>query len=177
MKINLDALRIVHYPHAVLKQVAEPVTDFGPELEALTQRMLVLMRDNDGVGLAAPQVGLALRLFVCNVTGEPEGDFVVVNPRFTERDGVAEMAEGCLSLPGVTVTKRRATRVVLEGQDAQGQAFRREGADLAARVWQHEADHLDGRLLIDQMSEADEIANRRAVKQMKERAGKPSARV
>ena len=162
-------LRIVHYPDPVLREVAAEVTDFGPELKALADRMFGLMRGAEGVGLAAPQVGVSIRLFVCNTTGQPEDDLVCVNPRFTEMTGAAECEEGCLSVPGVTITKRRAARVIMQAQDLGGRPFEATGEGLTARVWQHENDHIDGRLILDGMSPTDEIANRRAVKQLKEK--------
>ena len=165
---NLDKLRVVYYPDPVLKKVCAEVKEFGPQLRALTDRMLELMHAGDGVGLAAPQVGLPIRLFVCNPTREPGDDLVCVNPRFTELTGAAEGEEGCLSLPGVHVTMRRATRAVMQAQDAAGRSFELVGEDLKARVWQHESDHLDGRLIVDNMAPTDEITNRRAVKQLKE---------
>ncbi|HNQ21493.1 MAG TPA: peptide deformylase [Phycisphaerae bacterium] len=166
--MKLDKLRIVHHPDPALHVPCAPVTEFGPDLARFAQRLLELMRTGEGVGLAAPQVGVNQRIFVCNVTGEPGDDFVCVNPRFVALDGSAEAAEGCLSLPGVTVTMRRAAQVVLEGFDPEGNPIRREGSELTARVWQHEADHLEGRLIIDRMGDADEIANRRAIRQMVE---------
>lgn len=118
--------------------------------------------------MAAPQVGLGLRLFVCNPTGEPADNLVVVNPEFTELTGSAELEEGCLSIPGVTVKKRRALHAQMRFFDVHGQVQERSGDDLLARIWQHEVDHLDGRLIIDNMSASDEIANRRAIKQLEE---------
>ncbi len=161
-------LRIVLYPNPVLKKRAADVGKFNPEIAALAKRMLELMREAKGVGLAAPQVGVGLRLFVCNPTGEPGDDLVCVNPRFAERSGVEEREEGCLSIPGVTVTMRRATHVVIDALDVEGKPFQMMGTELRARIWQHETDHLDGRLIIDNMSPTDEIANRRAIKQLQE---------
>jgi peptide deformylase len=165
---DLDKLQIIHYPNPLLKRVCAPVEEFGEGLRKLADRMLELMKLGNGVGLGAPQVGLPIRLLVCNTTGEPEDDFVCVNPRFTELTGAADGEEGCLSIPGVTVTMRRATTAVMEAFDTEGKPFTRTGVDLQARVWQHEADHLEGRLITDHMSTSDEIANRRALKQLKE---------
>lgn len=165
---NPAKLRIVLYPDPVLKKVAREVGKFGGDLHAFAARMLELMRAGEGVGLAAPQVGVGLRLFVCNHTGEPDADLTCVNPRLLDLSGAEEKEEGCLSIPGVTVTMRRAARVVMEAYDLDGKLFQITGTDLQARVWQHEIDHLDGRLIIDSMSSADEIANRRALKQLKE---------
>ena len=156
--------KIVLYPDPVLKRACAPAESFGSELVAFADEMLALMRDANGVGLAAPQVGVSIRLFVCNVTGEPGDDLICVNPRFAELSGADEKEEGCLSIPGVSVTIRRATRAVLVAFDVAGSEFTRTGEDLLARVWQHESDHLDGRLITDNMSPTDEIANRRAVR-------------
>ena len=163
-----DQCRLVFYPHPVLKRLCAPIDVFGPKVKALTERMLSIMREAEGVGLAAPQVGVLARLFVCNPTGEPQDDVVVVNPRLIELAGAAEHEEGCLSIPGVFVTMRRATRAVMEAFDTDGKPIRIDAQEVLARILQHEADHLDGRLITDHMSEADEIANRRAVKQLEE---------
>lgn len=165
---NPAKLRIVLFPDPVLKKVAGEVRRFSKDIHTLSTRMFELMRIDKGVGLAAPQVGVSLRLFVCNPTGEPGDDLVCVNPRFLELSGAEEKEEGCLSIPGATVTMRRATHVVMEACDADGRPFQHIGTDLQARIWQHEMDHLDGRLIIDNMSPADEIVNRRAIKQLKE---------
>lgn len=169
MKLEkIEKLRIVNYPHPVLLKVAAPVETFDSQLAALAERMFHLMRQEQGVGLAAPQVGISVRLFVCNPTGEPDDDMVVVNPRFVEMIGVEEANEGCLSLPDVTVDVRRAKSVVLDATDLHGSGVRLAAEDLPARIWQHEVDHLDGKLILDYMSPSDEIANRRAIKQLKE---------
>jgi len=130
--------------------------------------MLELMRDGKGVGLAGPQVGLPLRLFVCNTTGNPQDNRVYVNPELSDLEGNAEAGEGCLSLPEVTVPMRRAESVTMTACDTDGQEFRVTGTDLEARVWQHEHDHLDGRLIIDNMPTSAELANRRILKQLEQ---------
>jgi len=166
-------LRIVLYPNPELMKRAVDVGNFNAEIASLAKRMLELMREAKGLGLAAPQVGVGLRLFVCNPTGEPGVDLICVNPRFLERSGGEEREEGCLSIPGVTVTVRRATQVVMEASDVAGTLFQATGTEMRARVWQHETDHLDGRLIIDHMSATDEIANRRAIKQLQEQYRPP----
>lgn len=163
---EIEKLRIVHYPDSVLKKVSAPVEEFGPEIKALVDKMLDLMHQGEGVGLAAPQVGLSLRMFVCNPTGTAGDDHVFINPRFAELTGAEEKEEGCLSFPGVTITKRRATRVEMDAVDTDGRPIHLVGEDLIARIWQHETDHLDGRLIVDSMSATDEIANRRAIKRL-----------
>jgi peptide deformylase len=126
--------------------------------------MLKLMHESDGVGLAAPQVGIIRRLFVCNVTGDPKDDQVFINPRLGDFIGHAEGEEGCLSLPEIRVTVRRPVACAIQACDVTGKPIKFAGEGLFARCWQHESDHLDGRMIIDYMSEADKIANRRSLK-------------
>lgn len=167
VKIALSNLRIIDYPDPVLHRRCAPVEQFDEHLARIAERMLELMRAGNGVGLAAPQVGLNLRMFVCNVTPDPAQHRVYVNPRFRDLQGSEEGDEGCLSLPGVTVTMRRAQSAVMEAQCLDGRRVEVSAAGLLARVWQHESDHLDGTLIIDHMSEADAIANRRALRQLR----------
>jgi peptide deformylase len=165
---DLRKLHIRHFPDPILSKAAAPVELFDERLRDLAHRMVELMHEAKGVGLAAPQVGLGLRLFVCNPTGEDKDDMAFVNPRFTDLVGNEEREEGCLSIPGVTVNVRRATEVTMQAVDLQGQAVQLQGTNLLARIWQHEVDHLDGRLIIDRMSASDEIANRKVLKQLKD---------
>jgi len=165
---NLSKLKIVHYPDPVLRRQCEPVEEFGPALERFVDRMFELMRLGEGVGLAAPQVGVLARMFVCNYTGEPGDNKVYINPVLSQLEGAEEKEEGCLSLPDVYVMKRRATSAIISAYDVQGQPFTEREEGLLVRVWQHETDHLGGQLLVDHMSATDEIANRQAVKQLKE---------
>lgn len=160
-------LRIELYPNPVLKKACSPVDRFDDELQRFAEGLIELMQKAKGVGLAAPQVGVPIRLFVCNTTGEPADTRIHVNPRFTELTGAAEMEEGCLSLPGVDVAMRRATKAVMQTQDARGNKTEITATDLLARIWQHEADHLEGRLIVDNMSTTDEITNRKILKQLK----------
>lgn len=168
-------LKVVYYPDPVLSRPAARVQTFNDELAALSARMLELMRESKGVGLAAPQVGESIQLFVCNPTGEPGDDLVFVNPAFTELSGGEDREEGCLSIPGVTVSMRRAIKATMTACDLEGRPLHAEGTGLMARIWQHEVDHLHGRLIIDRMSSSDEIANRRAIKQLRDDY-KPSRR-
>lgn len=165
---DLHKLRIIKYPDPILKRPCRRAELGDDSVAALGARMLELMREAPGVGLAAPQVGLSIQLFVCNPTAEEGHELIVVNPQLTDFRGAEENEEGCLSLPEVTVSMRRATSVVLDAFDPAGHPIHRTGNDLEARIWQHEFDHLYGRLIIDAMSTTDEIANRRAIKQLEE---------
>jgi len=152
--------RIVTYPDPVLRERCRPVEQFGQALESLVGRMLELMKAGRGVGLAAPQVGLPLRLFVANPTGRPDDDRVYVNPRIVEAREPVEAEEGCLSLPEVHILVKRGRCCVIQACDLRGEAFEETGCDLPARIWQHEIDHLDGRLLIDRMTPADRLEHK-----------------
>jgi len=169
-----EQLRIVHYPDPVLRAECPPLApedldqpDKLEELEALARRMGILLLQHEGVGLAAPQVGVSIRMFIVNADGEPGREKVYINPRFIELLGQAEADEGCLSLPGVTVPVRRATEVVIRAVGLDGRQFEETAEGLLARVWQHESDHIDGRLLLDHMSTESRMVNRRVVDELR----------
>ncbi|MCA9284248.1 MAG: peptide deformylase [Phycisphaerales bacterium] len=165
-------LQILHYPAPVLRRKAEPVGAVDESVRAVAARMLELMREAEGVGLAAPQVGLPWRLFVANSGEEGEPDRVYVNPRILEYAGdLVPHEEGCLSLPGIRAQVRRPERITLVATDLEGETFTLQSDGLLARVWQHEYDHLDGILILDRMSPIDRLATRRAVKELMASAG------
>lgn len=164
---NLDNLKIVLYPDPVLRKHCEPVPPefFGERLTALACRMTELMHGRGiGVGLAAPQVGVPIRMFVCNATGLEGNDWAYVNPIFTDLTGRTIDTEGCLSIPGVNVSVARAASAAMTGHRTDGTEFTAHATGMECRVWQHECDHLDGRLIIDRISETEKITNRRALK-------------
>ena len=131
----------------VLKTRAAPVESFDESLVRLTEDMLSTMRDNEGVGLAANQVGRLKRVLVAEVEDE---EYVIVNPVLSDIAETTEWGpEGCLSIPGIQVEVERPTAVTVSGQDVSGKPLRIEASDLLARVLQHEVDHLDGALILD----------------------------
>ena len=149
---RLALAQIRQYPDPALRLTANEVVDFDEDLQRLADRMVGLMHDAQGVGLAATQVGILRRLFVFEP--DEDGARAVVNPRIVERaDETATEEEGCLSLQGVRVPVERATRLTLAGQDTAGEDVRWELEGLGARVVQHELDHLDGVLIIDRTDE------------------------
>jgi len=151
-------MQIVRYPHPALKFESVPVREINAGLRAIVRRMFELMYESNGIGLAANQVGLPLRLFVINPTGEREEtdqEFVFVNPQILKRNGSDEAEEGCLSLPRIYGNVRRAERISVEAFDLKGRPFRLDLDDLPARVVQHEYDHIDGIIFPDRMTEAD----------------------
>ena len=131
----------------MLKTRAAPVETFDDALARLTEEMLATMREHDGVGLAANQVGRLKRVLVASVEDE---DYVIVNPVLSDRSETTErVQEGCLSIPGINVEVDRPTAVTVTGQNASGEPLRIEAQDMLARVLQHEIDHLDGVLILD----------------------------
>ena len=141
------ALDIRTFGDPVLKTRAAPVESFDESLAHLTQDMLATMRDKEGVGLAANQVGRLKRVLVAAVEDE---EYVIVNPVLTNRSETTEKgSEGCLSIPGVQVDVERPVAVTVSAQDVSGKPLHLEASGLLARVLQHELDHLDGVLILD----------------------------
>jgi len=143
---------VVKFGDPVLKSRASPISSFGPELRAEVERMVAIMRDGMGVGLAATQVGVLRRLLVFQAgpDGEPTA---LVNPEIewlSDEEVLAE--EGCLSLPGISVDVDRPLHARVRGRDAEGESIVIEASGLEARVLQHEIDHLDGVLILDRTS-------------------------
>lgn len=144
---------IIRFGEPVLHRTAQPVADITADVEALIDDMIQTMYAAPGVGLAAPQVGVPIRLFVVDTSlGHRADDLVVmINPEFVQREGMQLEEEGCLSVPGFNSTVARPERVVVRGLDRHGVEHVREGTGLLARAFQHEMDHLDGRLFVDRL--------------------------
>jgi peptide deformylase len=144
---------ILRYGATPLHEPARPVDDVTPDIERLVDDMIETMYAAPGVGLAAPQIGVPLRIFVVDVSvgRDPAGLIVMVNPEFIERDGTQFEEEGCLSVPGFNATVMRPNRVVIKGLDRAGHEQQQEGTGLLARAFQHEMDHLDGTLFVDRL--------------------------
>ena len=141
--------RITEYPEDVLLRTGEPVTEFDDALRELCDDMFETMYDDEGVGLAAPQIGLSLRLFVMDCAGIK---LVAANPEIIETSGEQSGQEGCLSVGKVPAVVIRAETAKLRAQDLSGNWFEREADGYAARCFQHETDHCDGKLFIHHLS-------------------------
>ena len=165
---NIDKLSIITYPDPVLKQVAEPVKDVTPEIIKLAQRMTDLMIKNSGIGLAAPQVGVSLRIVVISLTGKHDDAEVFINPELSNFHGRSEMEEGCLSVPNVRAKVQRFGACNVRALDLEGNQFLVDAVELAAIVFQHETDHLDGVLFIDRLNTVSRMVCRRAIKQLEQ---------
>jgi peptide deformylase len=146
---RLALAQVRQYPDPVLRMRASEVTEFDADLRRLVERMIQLMQDANGVGLAGTQVGTLQRVFVLRPHADDEAR-AIVNPEIVERsEESASDSEGCLSLQGVSVPVERALRITIEGKDEQGEDVRVELEEHRARVAQHELDHLDGILILD----------------------------
>jgi peptide deformylase len=145
----MAVLEITEFPEKVLKQVGGAVERFDAGLERLVSDMFETMYAAEGVGLAAPQVGLSLRLFVMDCEGLK---LVAANPEIVSTEGEQEGEEGCLSVGKIHAQLKRAARVRLRAQDLTGQWFEQEAEGLAARCFLHETDHCDGFLFLDRLS-------------------------
>ena len=144
---------ILRYGDRGLATAASPVARFDDDLQRLIGDMVETMYAAPGIGLAATQIGVPLRVFVVDLSiGKKNGDLItLVNPVFVERDGMQIEEEGCLSVPGFNATVVRPSRVVIAGQAADGSPRQLEGTGLLARAFQHEMDHLDGTLFVDRL--------------------------
>ena len=144
---------ILKYGDAVVHARTKPVDSVTPEIDRLVDDMIETMYAAPGIGLAAPQVGAGLRLFVVDISvgRDPAGLVVMINPEIVDQDGMQLEDEGCLSVPGFNATVVRPSRIVIEGLDRNGAEQRREGTGLLARAFQHEMDHLDGLLFVDRL--------------------------
>jgi peptide deformylase len=144
---------ILKYGDSTLQQKASDVPAITRDIERLIDDMIDTMYAAPGVGLAAPQIGVPFRIFVIDVSigRDPESLIIMVNPEFVSRDGMQLEEEGCLSVPGFEATVVRPMHAVVKGLDRNGSEHQREGTGLLARAFQHEMDHLDGRLFIDHL--------------------------
>ena len=162
-----SAMRIVHYPHPALRHKSKPISTIDRELHLNVGRMMELMYEAKGLGLAAPQVALPYQLLVMNISGDPkqpEKEEVFVNPIIVDKKGVIDDEEGCLSFPGLYQNVRRAKAIKVQAYDLKGNLVEKVVNDLEARAWQHEIDHLNGVLLIDMMGPIAKLSSRSSVK-------------
>ncbi len=177
------SLLIVDYPHPALRARTHKVDPTAPGVRAVAERMLDLMHEAEGIGLAAPQVGLSWRLFVIDVPHRENGrekaspasdraestggPVVFINPRLSDAEGAPEaMEEGCLSLPEIAGELLRPPRITVTATGLDGKEFTLKAVGLLARCVQHEFDHLEGILIIDRFTRASELKNRQAVKSL-----------
>jgi peptide deformylase len=164
-------MKIVVYPHPALRHPAKPLAAIDKQVHLDAGRMLELMYEHKGLGLAANQVFLPYRIVVLNPSGDPqqrEKEEVLLNPVVLERKGAIEGEEGCLSFPGLFQKIRRAKTVRVQAYNLRGEIVEKSVSDLEARLWQHEVDHLDGILFIYKMGTIARLASRNALKEFEQ---------
>lgn len=144
--------KIVYLPNPVLRQVGKPVVQFDDALQTLIEDMFETMYHAKGVGLAAPQIGLSLQLAVVDVLGDKTQQLVLINPQIISSEGEKEYEEGCLSVPGAYDTVMRADKVTIHAQNRLGEPFEMTADGLLGECFQHEIDHLNGKLFVDLLS-------------------------
>ncbi len=179
MSIDTPNLEVVTYPAPVLRAKAKPVEIVTDEVRRVAKRMIELMRGAEGIGLAAPQVGLSWRLFVVDIPPGEErsteadpptathGPQFYINPKLSKPEGPpVPWEEGCLSLPDIRGDVLRPPVITISALDLHGKPFTQTAAGLLARCWQHELDHLDGVLILDRMTQMSRLKNRAAIKDL-----------
>jgi len=171
---DIKALGIIHYPDPRLREVSTGVDEVDGDVARLAEKMFSLMFPARGVGLAAAQVGVTVRMFVASPTFDGADRRVYVNPEFISLEGKQETEEGCLSLPGVSCKVRRSEVAVIRATNLDGEQFEETGEGLVARIFQHEMDHLNGKLLVDRMGSVARLANRKALRHLEEEFAGPS---
>jgi peptide deformylase len=166
-------LKIVKFPEPVLQQPGEPVTEFDDALRKLVADMFETTYASQGIGLAAPQVGVSKRLTVIDISQgkDPAQRLVLINPEIIFREGRLYEEEGCLSFPDIREKVVRAAKVRIRAQDEYGKWFEMDGEELLSRCMQHEIDHLDGMLFIFRMSALKRDLNLRKIRKL-QREGK-----
>jgi peptide deformylase len=165
---NLASLRVIKYPDPRLKEVCTPLDEITPDVRAFAERMKELMFTNNGVGLAASQVGVTVRLFVTSPTFEPTDFHVYINPEIISAEKPISDEEGCLSFPGIYCKIKRPSVITVRALDLDGNEIRETYTELAARAYQHELDHLNGILLADRMGSLAKMVHRSALAELTE---------
>ena len=169
--IDAQNCQLTYYPAAILNRRAEKVEVFDDNLRQFVERMIGIMVEHRGIGLAAPQAGIALRLFVVSLEVDPETAKVYVNPSLTPTGAIESLDEGCLSLPGIYTGVKRYTDCEIRAQDLDGNTVIESTAGLYARCIQHEFDHLEGITLVHRMDAAARMVHRRQLKKLEEEHG------
>lgn len=159
--------KIIYLPDARLRQVSRPVEHFDDALHTLIEDMFETMYQARGVGLAAPQIGINIRLSVVDVSADKTQQLVLVNPEIVESHGETQYEEGCLSVPGAYDTVTRAEKVRIRAQDRHGAFFEMTADGLLGECFQHEIDHLNGKLFVDLLSPLKRAMARRKLEKYK----------
>jgi len=168
--IDVGKCRMTRYPAHVLAGLAEPIEKIDENVRQLVEKMTDMMIDNKGIGLAGPQAGVGLRLFIISLDGSRESVRVYINPTVTTKgDEVLQVEEGCLSVPGIYTKIRRYKHCSVTATGLDGKKFTDEAEGLYARALQHEYDHLEGLTIVNRMGQAAKITHRKQLKRLCEK--------
>ncbi len=168
-EIDVDKCEITHYPARVLGGPAEPVEKIDDNIRRLVAKMTDLMVEFKGVGFAAPQAGVGLRLFIISLDGTRENARAYINPTVKAEGQLVENEEGCLSVPSVYAKIKRYGRATVTATDLDGRTFTEQAEGLYARALQHEFDHIEGMTIINRMSTVSRIAHRKQLRKLEEK--------
>lgn len=166
--------KILYLPDECLRKVAKPVVTFDESLQTLINDMFDTMYHARGVGLAAPQIGVSLRLSVIDIIGDKTNQLVIINPEIVTSEGEKEFEEGCLSVPGAYDTVTRAEKVTVKALDRFGTPIEIKGEGLLGECLQHEIDHLNGKLFVDLLSPLKRAIARRKLDKFKRQQARKS---
>lgn len=172
--IDIDKCSMTHYPSEILVGKAQPVEKIDDDIRRLVEKMIDLMIANKGIGLAAPQAGVPLRLFIISLDGSRDSARAYVNPTVTADGDLSTNEEGCLSVPGIYAKIRRYDECEVTATDLDGNEFTEQADGLYARALQHEYDHIEGMTIVNRMGQTARIAHRKQLKKLTEQHKKQS---
>jgi peptide deformylase len=167
-EIDVDKCGITHYPAKVLGGPAQPVEKIDDSIRRLVDKMTDIMIEHKGVGLAAPQAGVPLRLFIISIDGSKEKVRVYINPKVTPEGNLEQNEEGCLSVPGIYTKIKRYNKAAVTATDLDGKTFTEQAEGLYARALQHEFDHIEGVTIVNRMPTTSRIVHRKQLKKLEE---------
>ncbi|HUU18349.1 MAG TPA: peptide deformylase [Sedimentisphaerales bacterium] len=170
--IDIEKCQITHYPAEVLTKRAQPIGEIDDNIRQLVEKMTDIMLKKKGVGLAAPQAGVSLRLFIISLDGKRDNVKVYINPTVTPDGELGSTEEGCLSVPGVFTKIRRYKKCTVTATDLNGKEFTEEAEGLHARALQHEYDHIEGMTIVNRMAQTARIAHRKQLKKLTDKREK-----
>ncbi len=166
--VDIEKCQLTHYPADVLAGRAQSVEKIDDNIRQFVEKMTEIMLENKGVGLAAPQAGVPLRLFIISLDASRKNVRVFINPTVTPSGELDAVDEGCLSIPGIYTKIRRYKKCKVTATDLDGNEFTEEAEGLYARALQHEYDHIEGMTIADRMGSAAKIVHRRQLKKLAE---------
>lgn len=166
--IDIEKCQLTHYPADVLVRPASPVEKIDDNIRQLVEKMIDIMLKNKGIGLAAPQAGVPLRLFIISLDGDRNAVKVYINPTVTPIGDLDDVEEGCLSVPGIYTNIRRYKKCKVTATNLDGTEFNQEAEGLYARALQHENDHINGVTIVSRMGQAAKITRRKQLKKLRD---------